>query len=59
MPTERLRNLKVQREALLKRIADAKEGPSASFLVPQMSLALDALDDMIAREEAEADTERG
>ena len=52
MSYSRLRSLQVQREALIRRIADAKEGPSASLLVPQMTLALEELDKIIAREQA-------
>jgi hypothetical protein len=54
MVTERLRNLETQREALLRRIVEAKEGRSAELLVPQMCLALEALDQIIARERAPA-----
>ena len=57
MPNDRLRSLQAQREALVRRIADAKDGPSASLLVPQMTLALEELDRIIAREQA-AGTER-
>ena len=55
MTTERLRSLRVQREALQARIAEARERSSAEYMVPQMKLALEALEAMIAREEAKDD----
>ena len=58
MTTDRLRSVTVQREALLTRIAEARERPSADFLVPQMLMALEALDALIAREETKRSKNR-
>ena len=52
MPTQRLSNLLTQRGALEERINDARGKPTGYLMVPTMQLALDALDDLIARERA-------
>ena len=50
MPTQRLSNLLIQRAALEARIAEARTKPTGHLVAPAMELALDALDDVIARE---------
>lgn len=48
----RITDLKLQRVALEARIKEAAERPAADVTVPAMERALQALDDLIAREEA-------
>ena len=52
MPTKRLSNLLTQRGALEERINEARGKPTGYLMVPTMQLALNALDDLIARERA-------
>ena len=55
----RLRSLNIQREALLRRIRDAAETRTGPLTVPPMKLALEALENLIARESAEDDPGNG
>ena len=50
MPTQRLSSLLTQRDALLERIEVARGKPTGHLIVPTMVIALEALDDVIARE---------
>lgn len=50
----RLHRLREQREALVGRIKEARIAATAAVTVPSMLLALEALDDLIAREEGES-----
>ena len=49
----RLRDLRLQRVALEARLKEAREKASSSIMAPQMERALAALNDLIAREEAD------